>query len=414
MKSVIATLLLMVPGLSYAAEDKAAFGEISAAFNEIEAHYKEWPHYLCSGENLEGGQGFEQHVWKSDGDRGFVKVESSNFDEHGVSKMQYYLKEGRLLFTLDRAETSLMTPKAPTDVVEKRCYFGNEQLIRLLEKKGQFPAGTSTDTVGIKNRELPLNGDKTPGETYAAQRQMALGIIERARILEGDDAPAQGAQSGPADIVIGKGWRMIAGSVSRDGMYALAWGLKGKSTVVGEADDNGYLSVDADDAEIMNYVVNLRSKEIVGAIAGKHFGDKTRYNHMTHEAEWSGDSQFVAQVCDAKWASLSAGVYQIVNDAKVSPETDLIAPARAAAFKKLKGSPQLKKFKEDDFAITLSDVRIMQRSSAAVLQAGVYGEVPKNGDDDSFFECTVTFSLSADENGGAPVLKWISTELEAQ
>lgn len=411
MKPVLVFLSLFLASLGLAAQDKAALNEIIAVFDEIDAHFKDWPHYSYGAENLEGGHSYENHVWKSDGDAGLTKVEMVNADEHGMTKVQYYFKGDRLFFTLDRSETTLMMPKAPTDVVEKRCYFANNQLIRLLEKTAQFPAGAPMDTKGVKNRELPLNADKTAAETYTAKHALAASVIERAlKLQEEQQQPAEAPAASSAASMTGEGWRMIAGSVSRDGNYALAWGLKGKKEITGEAEEDGTLSVNPDDPDLVNYVVDLHTKAIVGRLQGTHFGDRRYYNHMTNEAEWSNDSEFVVQICNAKWYSMSAFVYFLQEGDAVTPGTDLIAPATAAALKKLKGSPQLKKFKPDDFAITLSEVRITQRGTSKMLQVNVDGIVPKNGDDDAYFECTVSFSLVPGD-GGAPVLKWLSTEL---
>jgi len=62
-------------------------------------------------------------------------VESLNFDDHGASKTQFFFKGADLLFTLDRSETSRMEPKASNVVTEKRYYFADQQLIRVLEKR---------------------------------------------------------------------------------------------------------------------------------------------------------------------------------------------------------------------------------------------------------------------------------------
>ncbi|WP_395751591.1 hypothetical protein [Prosthecobacter sp.] len=332
-----------------------------------------------------------------------------NSDDHGETKVQYYFKGDRLLFTLDRSETWRMIPKAPTDVVEKRYYFAKNQLIRLLEKKAQFPAGAPADTTGIKNLELPLNADETAAETYTTQHELAASVIERARKLEEEEEPAGAAAATPAAMT-GEGWRMIAGTESRDGNYALAWGLKGKAVTEGDADEEGRLSVDPDDPDLLNYVVDLSTKKIIGTLRGKHFGDRARYNHMSCEAEWSGDSQFVVQTCNAKWDTTSAFVYLLQEGDAVTPGTDLLGPAKAAAFKKLKDGPQLKKFKPDAFAITLSEVRIAQRGSSVVLQMNVDGVIPKSDADAASFGCTVSFTL-APGDGGVPVVKWLSTEL---
>lgn len=412
MKATIVVLFLSALNMTARSQDKAALNEVISVFDEIDAHFKEWTHYSYGADNPEGGRSYQHQVWKNDSDAGFVKVEMLNVNEHGETKVQYYFKGGRLFFTLDRAETALMIPRAPTDVVEKRYYFANNQLIRLLEKKGRFAEGTKADTTAIKNRELPVNAqEESAGETYTTQHKLAGAVLERVRKLE--EEPAVHETGVSRTTIAGDGWRTIAGSGSRDGDYALAWGLKGKKVSGGEAGADGFMSVDNNDPDLANYVVDLHSKAIVGILQGKHFGDRQRYNHITNETEWSSDSMYVAQVCSFKWHTSSAFVYELRRGMSVSPGVDLIAPATTAAFKKLKGGPQLKKFKPGDFAITLNEVRIMQSAAAYVLMVNVLGQVPKNNDDEAFFECKISFSLTSGENNGSPGLKCLSTELLA-
>jgi hypothetical protein len=180
-----AVLLFAVSQLQ--AQDKAALREITAAYEEIEENYKDWPHYTYSAENLDGGHSYQHHVWKSDGDEGFIKVESLNFGDHGETKTQFFFKGADLLFSFDRSETSLMMPKAPTEIHETRCYFADGKLIRQLQKKGKFPAGTKTDTAGIKGKELPPSELESATETYTTQHEIAAQVIERARLLDSDE-----------------------------------------------------------------------------------------------------------------------------------------------------------------------------------------------------------------------------------
>jgi len=239
MKSLHFLPCLLILAAPLRADDKSALKEISVAFDQIEKDYKDWPHYSYRVENLEGGQSRKEDVWKSEGDSGFIRVESQNFDDHGDLKTQFFFKGADLLFSLDRSESSLMEPKAPTNVTERRYYFSGEKLIRVLEKKGSFPAGKPADTAGLKNREVPPGELENAEETYRTQHEIAAGIIENLRRAEGgsggEAADAHAESTEPAGkgasgtgTITGEGWRMIAGSASRDGRYALAWGAEGQ------------------------------------------------------------------------------------------------------------------------------------------------------------------------------------------
>jgi hypothetical protein len=44
-----------------------------------------------------------------------------------------------------------------------------------------------------------------------------------------------------------------------------------------------------------------------------------------------------------------------------------------------------------------------------VASVEIDGQIPKS-EVDSYFACTISFKVIADENGGAPTLTWIGTE----
>ncbi|MFZ4595194.1 MAG: hypothetical protein ACOYOF_13135 [Verrucomicrobiaceae bacterium] len=418
MKSIFPLVVLLSASSLLPAQDKAALREIGAVYDQIEENHQTWTHYSTAVENLEGGHSFINHLWinDGDGDEKLSKLESLTFEDHGESKLQFFFKGDQLLFTLNRDETSFIEPEpGGNNVTEKRYYFADNRLIRLTEKKGRFPAGKPTDTSAIKGREIPLSEIENADETYRDQHEMTAPLIEKLLHLNDDTAPADRGSPAAASSFTqtGDGWRVIAGSGSRDGTFALAWGLKGQSSPEGEADEDGGLSVDQESENLVNYLVNVRTKQIVGTIKGKHFGDKSTYNHDTTETAWSASSLFVAQVNSGKWATYDAHVYALQYTADgnaVSKGTDLLEPTKKAVFEHLQGSAQLKKFTRDDFTITLHDSRIVYQGGDCVVQVGVIGQIPKSEEDDSSFEATVTFKLTSDENGGAPTLAWSATE----
>ena len=305
-----------------------------------------------------------------------------------------------------------MMPKAATSVSEKRFYYVGEKLTRVLAKDGKFPAGKKTDTSGLKNADVPLSEIEGASEHYATMRQEALARIAKLKRITDDSTPVAG-NAPPGRTIAGNGWRAIAGSQSRDGRFALAWGLKGQTAPVGETAEDGTLSVDQEAQGLMNYLVDLHSGKIVGLIAGKHFGDKSGYNHTNSETSWSYGSTYVAQVNNGKWATFEAKVYQVTDgDAvSVSKGSDLVTPTKKAAFEHLKGSDRLKKFNKEAFALALHDVSIVRKGNDTVVVVGVTGEIPKSEEEGSSFDATITFKISSDDKGGAPVLTWSGTEV---
>lgn len=416
MRHLILALLCLSISQMLPAQDKATLKAISAVFSEIEDNHESWNNYSTVVQNAAPVLTTIHHLWVSDGegDEKLSKLETHSLEDHGEQKLQFYFKGDDLVFTLDRTENVLIDPNV-TDVIERRYYFANNQLIRVLKKEGRFPAGKPTDTESLKNEEVPLSEIENASETYVDQHEMTAPIIQKLLRLEDDSAPAEEPAPGsPASPVLsGDGWRMIAGTNSRDGVYALAWGQKGQSSPQGDVDEDGFLMGDQEDEKLVNYVVNVRTRQIIGTLKGKHFGDKSSYNHDKIETAWSSAGMFMAQLNSGKWATYDAHVYEIqyTNDGNaVSKATDILEPAKKAVFEHLAGRPQLTKFTQDDFAITLHDPRIVYQGGNSVIQVGVIGQIPKSEEDDSSFEATVTFNLNSDENGGAPVLAWSGTE----
>lgn len=413
MRHLILALLCLSISRTLPAQDKAALKAISAVFSEIEDNHESWNNYSTVVQNAAPVLTTIHHLWVSDGEGSekLSKLETHSLEDHGEQKLQFYFKGDDLVFTLDRTENVLIDPNV-TDVIEKRYYFANNQLIRVLKKEGRFPAGKPTDTDALKNEEVPLSEIENASETYVDQHEMTAPIIQKLLRLEDDSTPEPSAvAAGP--VLTGDGWRMIAGTNSRDGVYALAWGEKGQSSPQGDVDDEGFLMGNQESEKLVNYVVNVRTKQIVGTLKGKHFGDKSTYNHDSIDTAWSNSGLFVAQLNSGKWATYDANVYEIqyTNDGNaLSKATDILEPAKKAVFEHLAGRPQLTKFTQDDFAITLHDPRIVYQGGNSVIQVGVIGQIPKSEEDDSSFEATVTFHLNSNENGGAPVLAWSSTE----
>ena len=416
MKWILPLLAVLALSPLLQAQDKAALREISETFGQIEEHYKSWTHYSTIVDDAQSGHSTINNLWvnEGEGETKLIKLEALSFGDHGESKVQFFFKGDRLLFLLNRFETSLIEPEPGSDVKEKRFYFADNKLIRLLEKKAFFPAKKPTDTKDIKNREVPLREIENLDEIYALQHETTAPIIQKLLRLNEDDAPADTATPANSNgfTQTGEGWRVIAGTDSRDGKYALAWGLKGQTEIQGDVDDDGAVSVDSENTKLINYVVNTRTKQIVGPIAGTHFGDKSTYNHSTTETAWSAASMFFAQVNSGKWATYDANVYELreVTDVSVSKGTSFLDRVKKAMYAHLKGGSLFKKFNKDDFTFSLHDVNIAQRGGNTTLVVGVSGMIPKSEKEGSNFEATVAFKVTSDENGGPPILNWVSTE----
>jgi hypothetical protein len=409
MKTAPILLLILGAIIVPCAAENEALENISKTVERIEAVYTDWPHFSAFGENLEGGNGFEQHVWFSDDDSGLFRAKEIYFGEHGIVSKTFYLKENALLHVVDRSENTPMEEGAATSVVEERCDFADGALIRYRVKEGTFEEGKDSDTSKLKNREIALDEVNGAAERHDDYRNSVVEIVSKLTPKE-ENGKAEANPPGTG-ITQGSGWRLIEGSRSRDGTYGIAWGIQGQEVPKGETDEDGFIAAEPEAEGITNYIVNLRTGAILGKTAGSHFGDKSSYNHYTNDVSWSASSGFVAQVCSGKWATFDANLYELqAGGEQLSPAADMLGPAQKAAFEHMGGGDFFKKFDRDSFTITLSDARIMWRGGKPHLAVEVTGGIPKSEDEGAYFGVTVTFAIVSDENGGAPTLSWSGSE----
>lgn len=407
MKTIHLFLALLCLGTSLSAQDKGALKRMTALFEKIESECESWPHLKLAVENLDG-PAVEQHIWRAPDDSGLLRTERTLFDDHGPLMRRIYVENNDVLFVLERAEYEAPREGAPVQVTEKRYYFSGGELIRAVGKKGEFAAGKPADTGKLPNK--PLSADEIEEDVYEGFQREVQDIISKFSGVSGDGGNAAAAGDSSA-YPSGDGWRLIEGTRSRDGQFAIAWGIRGQSVPQAETLEDGTMAAEPEAEGLTNYIVNLKDGVILGKTAGSHHADKGYIGHSTNEVTWSSANSYVAQICSGKWATFDANVHVTNPDgAGISAPVDLLAPAKKAAFKFLAGSKAHKKFDAESFAITLHDVSIAQRGPRTAVVVEVSGMIPKSDEDGAYFDLTVVFSLVADENGGAPTLQWSGTE----
>jgi hypothetical protein len=110
-----------------------------------------------------------QDAWLSKEQGHFARIEIHRHDEHGQVMKQSFLKDDILLFQLEQTQTTPAGFNTPIRVAEKRYYYVDGRLSRVLAKEGSFPAKAKIDTVGIKNVPVPL--DQVEGSRHAFCRR---------------------------------------------------------------------------------------------------------------------------------------------------------------------------------------------------------------------------------------------------
>jgi hypothetical protein len=124
-----------------------------------------------------------------------------------------------------------------------------------------------------------------------------------------------------------KKFRVIHGTASPDGRYAIALGfargeVNWQEYLDQETQDGSYLAEGTDD--IRNYVVDLTNQKILGETGLAWMGTKRRYNHPECIVKWSPDSAVFVQLVNNKWSSDGCAAGRIASGPKFLGTVDLI------------------------------------------------------------------------------------------
>jgi hypothetical protein len=221
------------------------------------------------------------------------------------------------MFMLTRKETP--TPDGGMQVEESRKYFGegkeggNGLLIRELRKSAHFKPGESNDTVRTPNVTVDLRkkSNQPTEDELRATLNAPTNAAEELRKGTPEFDPFADVK-GDSDK-----YRVIHGSASPDGRFAIALGSAGEPVDWNAEYDNETASYYAEgDEGIRNYVVDLAQKKILGETGAAWAGTRRRYNHPECVVTWSPDSSFFVQLLANKWSSDDCVAGKIVSGPK--------------------------------------------------------------------------------------------------
>jgi hypothetical protein len=341
-------------------------------YGQIEAQLDRSIHYSKS-ETVDGVTTTQQ-AWLNGADD-LMKVAVERTGPAGRELTEYVADDFELetMFVLTRKETPVTG--GDTQIDESRRYFVGGNLARELRKSGRFKPGDSLDTVRLPNvtapATKPLKDQPAEEARSRAQNEFLSGPEKIAAELQKAGPP----QSDPFANVKGDSdkFRVIQGSVSPDGRYAIALGfarneinwddllqdVNGKDTYSAENDD-----------DVKNYVIDLAAKKILGETGCDYFGTRKRYNHRSCTFTWSGDSTNFVQMWSDKWADTACVAGQIAPGPKLSGVIDLlkVLDAKTSAF--------LKKGADDEEGLSIDIQRVGNdgRIELSVSASISYGE----------------------------------------
>lgn len=270
----------------------------------------------------------EQAWFNGSGDLIKVRVESHKGAERQLT--EYFALDFDSdydgTFMVVRKETP--SPDGSMQVEESRKYFGevkngNGVLIRELRKHAHFKSGEATDTVHAPNVAVDLNkkANQPTEDELRAMLNAPTNIADELKKGTPEVDPFANVK-GDSDK-----FRVIRGTASLDGRYAIALGSKEENVDWEAAEDSDFPDESAyriEDDKARNYVVDLTQQKIIGETGAAWSGTRRRYNHPECAVWWSSDSAFFVQLLANKWASDDCVAGKIVNGPKLVGSVNLM------------------------------------------------------------------------------------------
>jgi hypothetical protein len=316
--------------------------QLALRYGQVEAQLDRSIHYTKS-ETVDGVTTVRQ-AWLNGADD-LMKVTVERIGPDGRELTEYVAEDFGLetMFVLTRKETPVTG--GDTQIDESRRYFVGGNLARELKKSGSFKPGDSLDTVHLPNVRAeaakPLTDQKAEEERSRVENE----FLSRPEKIAAELREAGPPQTDPFVNVKGEGekFRVIHGSVSPDGRYAIALGFARKEInwddfIEKEREDVAGKSTYFADMEedVRNYVIDLATQRILGETGCNYFGTRSRYNHRECALAWSSDSTNFVQLWSDKWADTACVAGQIVAGPKLGGVTDLLKVLDAKTYAFLK------------------------------------------------------------------------------
>lgn len=393
-RRLIAVCFLLFSAIA-GAEETPAVKDIIKLVQKIDSGHKGWTSLLHDG------NGDRYQFWRNDEDPPLGLVREDLADDHGPLSKTYYLQGDAVISMTYDGEYIPMVKNPTATRTVCQYYFVKGELVHAAEKVLKYPASKPGDI--SKAKAVPLTAEKL--SENASQFDMAQTAAQEILQALENFHPHEAAPTAPA-VTTGSGWRMIDQSVSRDGKFALGWGIEGQEQPEGKENDQGRLKGDPKSEGLANYVVSLHDGSIIGKTEGRHANDADTDPDTGHNVTvWAESSTLVAQMTFAGLDTTAAKLHGRTNT--VSPGADFLAATEKAVTAAYKGKQPAK----DARFLRLHDVQIAARGAETVLVVGI--TVWSQGDGEGF-DGLVTFTVTPGEGGSPPALAVKSTEFFAK
>lgn len=352
MKAVVIFVLLFLIFQSDAAPAATTDKQVKnliRRYEQVEAQLDRSVHYFKK--DVAGDETTIEQAWFN-GAGDVIKVATEHTGPASRELTEYFAPDfdhaDSAMFMLYRKETAQADGTKQVD--ESRKYFGETvvnkkdgeetnsgQTIRELTKSGRFKPGEPLDTVHIPNVAVDLAKRSADQRNQEEQMQAQYNFFFKPQKIAESLQQSGPPDSDPFANVKGDSekFRVIHGTASPDGRYAIALGLARDKIDWEDFRDKELETGDkiytAEEDDRLNYVVDLPHQRILEKTGCQYFGTKRSYNYRDCVVTWSPDSRTFVQVTSSKWSYDECRAGRITADQKLLGTVDLGKYAEKAA-----------------------------------------------------------------------------------
>jgi hypothetical protein len=126
--------------------------------------------------------------------------------------------------------------------------------------------------------------------------------------------------------------KVVDGTTSKDGSTAVAVGFLRPEPVdwskFRREGGDYLLGGEEEDAEVADFVVDLKKDRVLAVLRGKHPGTLSTYNHERYQVAWSEGGKYLVETQSWKWHTAAATLYLFDDKGTVAAVMDLLPVAK--------------------------------------------------------------------------------------
>ncbi|MAS96270.1 MAG: hypothetical protein CMO55_23960 [Verrucomicrobiales bacterium] len=294
--------LASIAPLSALAQIDATITSIVDRFNEIENALPSMQHISVDATHSDNDYFLGKiDIWFHP-EKNFTKLKNERRDGDDVTIQEMWGYGNQLIFVYHRSEWWNESDKK-VGISERRYYLNNENVIREMYRDAYLPKGGSLD---ISNVSHTINDDfdtEAAKIIYADEEDRAEEIVKAARVI------SQWPGGSPDFLTFP--YRIRLNSVSPNGKYAFAWGMRGVTNPDWLAYEQDYEYLEKLGVEEFDlHLISITDGSILQTIDSVFQPQGNLYMWT----EWNSDSTHVAIGFDARFYTPVAEIYRVENN----------------------------------------------------------------------------------------------------